>query len=390
MLEMFQGGVTWRSGIAAAQSLKAFIESNAEEDIPGMPDAVAEILTGCFREDPAQRWQSLEAVVQNLKGVYYAAVGVGYARSLREIDHKSASQIGSEARQTASGASWADPKEWLELALRAEGRDPAEVAEIVAREGTSRRGQLVADVASYDEARRIFERLVKGGRKDMEICLAHTCNHAAFVHETADDFSGALLLYDRAIELLVRLVDQLANVEGRHEFANDLATFYMNKASAVVRIGDNRTALGLYNRAIEIREQLVNAEGRRELANDLATLYMNKAVAVRNLGDNREAVSLYDRGIEILERLVKGDGRRELVHHLALVYMNKANATIGLGDNQAAEGLYSRAIEILERLVNDEGRRELANDLVGVYMNKAVAVRNLGDNGFIRKVGVSG
>ena len=67
------------------------------------------------------------------------------------------------------------PAEWLERALRAEGRDPAEAAEIVARQGSSRRGQLVADVAVYDEARRMYERLIKGGRKDLENDLATLC-----------------------------------------------------------------------------------------------------------------------------------------------------------------------------------------------------------------------
>ena len=64
-------------------------------------------------------------------------------------------------------------------------------------------------------------------------------NSAAFVHETADDSSGALALYDRAIEILERLV----NVEGRRELANDLAGLYMNKAVAVEALGDNRAAV---------------------------------------------------------------------------------------------------------------------------------------------------
>ena len=50
-------------------------------------------------------------------------------------------------------------------------------------------------------------------------------SEAAFVHETADDSSGALALYDRAIEIRERLV----NVEGRRELANDLATLYRTR-----------------------------------------------------------------------------------------------------------------------------------------------------------------
>ena len=167
--------------------------------------------------------------------------------------------------------------------MRAEGRDPSEAMEIVARQGSSRRGQLVADIAVYDEARCIYERLVKGGRKDLENDLANLYHNAAIVHETVDDTSGAVALYDRAIEIRERLV----NVEGRRELANDLARLYMNKANAVSALGDNRAAVALYDRAIEIRERLVNVEGRRELANDLANLYGNKANAVSDLGDNR-------------------------------------------------------------------------------------------------------
>ena len=375
VMEMFQGGVTWQSGRVAAHALEGFLEDNGEEkDIPAMPEGMARLLEGCFREDPVQRWQSLETVVQNLKGIYLAAGGTEYVHALGEIERRTTTQLDAGERH-GRNASWADPREWLEGALRAEGRDPAEAMEIVTRQGISRRGQLVTDVAMYDEARRIYERLIKGGRKDLEIHLAHLCNNAAFVHETADDSSGALALYDRAIEILNRLV----NVEGRHGLANYLATFYVSKANLVGVLGDNPAAVGLYDRAIEIRERLVNIEGRREFADGLAGLYANKAVAVKNLGDSRAALALYDRAIAIIERLVKVDGRHELANNLAMVYMNKANAVCGLGDNRAAVGLYDRAIEIRERLVNAESRRELANDLAGLYMNKAVAVKNLGD-----------
>src|SRR5438876_2270828 len=190
VLEMFQGGVTWQSGSVATEALKAFLEHNGEEEhIPAMPQGVAELLNGCFRKDPAQRWKSMEAVVQQLSDVYQAAVGAEYSRALSKIAHEIAPQVGAGERWARGGASWRDPREWLERALQAEGRDPAEAAEIVARQGSSRRGQLVADVATYDEARRMYERLIRGRRKDLENDLATLCSDAAFVHETADDSS---------------------------------------------------------------------------------------------------------------------------------------------------------------------------------------------------------
>jgi serine/threonine protein kinase/lipopolysaccharide biosynthesis regulator YciM len=376
VMEMFQGGVTWQSGSVAAEALKAFLEHNGEEEsIPAMPNNVAELLNSCFLEDPAHRWKSMEVIVEKLREVYKAVVGPAYNGALDKIEHRTAPQVRVGERRKREGTSWRDPREWLESALRAEGRDPGEAVKIMAQRASSRRGQLVADIAAYDEARRIYERLVKAGRKDLENDLATLCCDAAFVHETADDSSGALTLHDRAIQIL----EQLVNVEGRHELSNDLACGYYNKANVVNRLGDNRRALGLYDRATEILERLVNVEGRRELANDLATFYMGKAVAVRKLGDSPSAVGLYDRATEILERLVNVEGCRELANSLAGLYMNKAVAVGNLGDERAAVGLYERAIEILDRLVNVEGRRELANELAMLYMNKGNSVENLGD-----------
>jgi hypothetical protein len=52
-----------------------------------------------------------------------------------------------------------------------------------------------------------------------------------------------------------------------------------------------------------VLERLVNQEGRHELANDLATTYMNKATAITDLGDHRGAVALYDQTIAIPDLL---------------------------------------------------------------------------------------
>jgi hypothetical protein len=126
---MFQGEVFWQSGRVAGKALAAFLEHNGEQmDIPAMPAQVAELLQGCFREDPAQRWQSFEDVVQKLTWPYQAAVGAEYRRALEKINQRIVSQAGATNRRTRQGASWRDPQEWLERALRAEGREPAEAA----------------------------------------------------------------------------------------------------------------------------------------------------------------------------------------------------------------------------------------------------------------------
>jgi tetratricopeptide (TPR) repeat protein len=377
VLEMFTGEVTWRSGQGAAEVIEQHLRQGGyDEAIPAMPDRLSELLRQCFLEKPRERPTSLGEAADRLKVIYQESVGRNYSRTLNVIERAALSQTGIKERRTAFRAVWKDPQEWLEMALRAAGRDPAEAATMVAGRGVTRQGELVAEMAAYDEAKRLYLQLVRGGKNELERDLAILCFDKALVHRTAADLHGALQEYDQAIAILERLVNQ----EGLRELANELAAVYTNKAITVRALGDVRGAVALYDQAMAILERLVNQEGRRELANDLAAIYMTKAIAVSDLGDHRGAVALYDQAMAILERLVNQEGRRELANDLAAVYENKAIAVSDLGDHRGAVALYDQAMAILERLVNHEGRRELANDLARVYTNKAYAVRALGDH----------
>jgi serine/threonine protein kinase len=376
VLEMFVGEVNWMSGVSAAEVLSLYMQNNGDDEaIPPIPADVAVLLRRCFRQDPANRPESMAEAVETLKAVFGKTVGYGYSPVLSKIEQVASPRAGIKERRDQHGNEWIDPKEWLEEALLAAGRDPAEVAAIVSRRGATRRGELVAEISTYDEAKRLYERLVRAGRKELEIDLAKVCMGKALVHKTAADGTGALRECDQAIAILERLVNQ----EGRSELANNLATAYMSKSSAVWGLGDKRGAIALCDQAITILERLVNKEGRLELANELATVYMNKAISVRALGDNLRAVALHDQAIAILDRLVNQEGHRELADCLSSSYINKANALWALGDKHGAVVLFDQAIAILDRLVNQEGRRELAYDLAMNYMNKANVVRDLGD-----------
>ncbi len=376
VLEMFTGEVTWMSGHWAADVLEQYLQAGeASAQIPAMPTSVADVLRQCFLPQPAERPADLAEVAEILKAAFSKEVGNDYGRELMANVRAAPFEAGIEARRHYAGAAWADPQVWLEKGLRAAGRDPAEAAALLSRRGVTRRGELVAEMAVYDEAKRLYQQLVQDGRKELESDLAELCSDKALIHQAAADGHGALGEYDQAIALRERLV----NLEGRRELATRLAMVYMNKATAVNALGDKRGAVALYAQAITIWERLVNQEGRRELATRLAMVYMNKATVVRDLGDKSGAVALYDQAIAICERLVNLEGRREPATRLAMVYMNKAAAVSDLGDKRGAVALYEQAIAIWERLVNQEGRGELADDLALVYTNKAVAVRALGD-----------
>jgi serine/threonine protein kinase/tetratricopeptide (TPR) repeat protein len=375
VLEMFTGTVTWPHGSLAQQALEKVTKDGSKPSFPRMPESVAAVLRRCFKEDPLQRWNSLGEAAEELRRIYRKESGKDYPRKKTELK-TSIDAVGEiHDRRTVAGVKWDDPRKWLAKALRLSGRDPSDLEDILKEQKGSRKAQALLDLELYEQALKIYLDLVKQGRKEIDVELSRLYQHKAFVHENVADLPGAVAMYDRATEILDRLMTQ----ESRSELANELATVYMNKALAVSALGDNRAAVELYDKAIQIRERLVSKESRSELANELARVYMNKALAVSALGDNRAAVELYDKAIQIRERLVSKESRSELASELAIVYMNKAVAVSALEDNRAAVELYDKAIQIYERLVAKEGRSELANELAMVYMNKANAVSDLGD-----------
>jgi len=376
VLEMFTGTATWESGLAADQLLEHCRRNGSpDKSIPAMPRRLADLLGMCFVQEPSARLAGLTEAVNRLKTIYRESAGAEYAHALQGTARAVSAQTGVKERRTQHGTVWTDPRVWLEKALRAAGRDPAEAAAMLGQRGTTRRGELVAELAAYDEAKRLYVKLIAEGHKELEPGLATLCMEKALVQGTVADQHGAIQEYDLSIAITERLVNQ----EGRRELANDLAMIYLNKAVAVSSLGDQRAALALYDKAIAIRERLVNKEGRRDLANDLAMVYQNKAIVVSALGDNKRAVELYDQALAIRERLVNQEGRHDLANGLANVYQNKAIVVKDLGDHRGAVAIYDQAIAIRERLVNQENRPEIANDLAHSCMCKAVSLNALGD-----------
>jgi hypothetical protein len=355
LLEMFTGGVSWKSGTVAPRVLEGLLKSGPEDDLPAMPDAVAEILRKCFHQSPGERWANLEEAAQRLQTVYGCEIGRAHPRQRPTSGVLEGRAEAEHHRPMVKGITWTDPRAYLREALQESGQDPQDAEAVLPPRGSSRRGQAIADLAVYDEAWRLFQRLIEGGRKDLENRLATLCHDKALVHEHVDDMPGAVALYDQGIALRERLVHS----EGRRELAHDLARVYMAKALAVRVLGDNRAAVGLHDQAIAIQERLVNVEGRRELANDLANVYLNKALAVSALGDSQAALRLYDQAIAIRERLVHHEGRHELQGDLAWVRLYRAELLLASGDRSQAQVEARAALPVLQTEIERTGRADL-------------------------------
>jgi len=372
VLTLFHGTVNWERGAEANAFLDRYLETGpARPSLPPMPPAVVEVLRSCFRQEPGERWATLLDAADALRDIYAACVGRPYPRDLPGFPRPPKEGWTESDRWTIRCIQWDDPRIWLERALRAAGRDPREAERLMLDRTGPRAAQLVSDLAAYEEAARIYERLIGEGRQYLETDFATLCTSKALLHENLGDSGAALACYGRCIALYERLVSAV-----RWDLEPLLADAYMNKGSVLRSVGQDREALGYYDRCIAIRDRLVS-EGRTQLEPHLALANMNKGNALQTQGEGREALGYYDRCIALYERLVSA-GRTELEPYLATAYMNKGLAANSLGEGREALGLYDRCIALFERLVA-AGRTELEPNLASAYINKGNALQTLGE-----------
>ena len=94
----------------------------------------------------------------------------------------------------------------------------------------------------------------------------------------ADDFSGALVDYGRAIGIMERVSDLAP--ENREENSKKLMGAYVNRANTYMKLGQKGKAIKDYSRAIEICEAAIGSNPL--LANELA-LQLGKAYEFRSI-----------------------------------------------------------------------------------------------------------
>ena len=272
VLAMFCGELEWKDGVLAAQALAACEgRKDRVENVPSLPHAVAAVLRRCFELRPEDRWPSVLEAGEVLALVAYRSLtGQAYPRPLPGFPG-ARERLQFDHDRRVEGAQWADPRPFLATALRIEGRDQAAAEALAAARGGSRAAQAVGDLAVYDEAYRLFHRLVQSGRSELSKIFALLCMNKALVHRYLNDPPGVVAMYENSVAILQRLVEE----EGRRELAENLARALMNWAVVIQPMGMLTEAVALFERSVAILQRLVEQEGRRELTNDLASALMN-------------------------------------------------------------------------------------------------------------------
>jgi hypothetical protein len=138
-----------------------------------------------------------------------------------------------------------------------------------------------------------------------DVDLASHCVDSANKLVRRGALSDAIAAYDRAIQLRERLV-----AGGRDDVEDVLASAYVSKALAVRQGNTPDDALGLFNRALVLYEGLIK-RGRRDLSVDRAQALAHRAklIAATRPDEARRDARI---AVAVLENEVKKTGRADL------------------------------------------------------------------------------
>jgi WD40 repeat protein len=98
VLEMFQGEVTWITGVLATHSLEQYLQDGSPNHyVPKMPNQLASLLRHCFQENPDDRPRNMQEVASELQRIYQQVVGLTYPRQEPEASKDIADSLNNKA-----------------------------------------------------------------------------------------------------------------------------------------------------------------------------------------------------------------------------------------------------------------------------------------------------
>lgn len=121
VLEMFVGGVTWRSG-ALVRDVLASYDTPDDTAIPPMPKAVMLLLARCFESVPEDRLASMLDIATELQAIYAHEVGQAYPRKMPQMAEMLADSLNNRALSLVSLGKLAESQQLWEQALQADPR----------------------------------------------------------------------------------------------------------------------------------------------------------------------------------------------------------------------------------------------------------------------------
>jgi len=303
VLEMFNGGLTWRVGASAGQNLAHYLARGPVRPMPEMPEDVVTILRGCFEDDPADRWESMDHVADRLIHVYRRVTGLDYPVPPPEKPVPVESRPKHRERSTDLGGNWIDPVDDYRQALAFTGcSGQGEESELKAQNFATNRARTLHDIEIFEMTEMLYRKNLEQDpeNRELRLKLSVTLFNKALALESCQDIRHAVELYRQITNLLSTAETAQARGYRARAALNLAGCLFMTDAvqDAFTTIDDS---IGEYRR-------LLAEKYLTETARFLSIALMNKGVMKNILKQYDESIEFVWQAMEIARELVLRDG----------------------------------------------------------------------------------
>ena len=271
----------------------------------------------------------------------------------------------AEARRQAAEASLQTALDAVERMLTRVGSP--QLARVPQTEGLRRR--LLQDALDLQL------KLLDDNGTDPAVRLRTGRGHRALagIYEMRGDFEEAKTHYDRAQEVLQKLVEE---APGLAAYQHQLALVYRDQGKLLfLRRSRHAEARAAYTQAMQLFQELVDAHPDVALYRaELAKSQTGWCAVAKVLGDHEAADDVYQQTEKLLVPLVAAfPGEEDHLWQLASLYHNRGDGFYRRGRLREAEEPTRKAVEMLETLLTKAPdvpayRRDQVNSLVALGM----------------------
>lgn len=370
ILTLFTGPTWWDNGAEGQGIVRRYLSAAPRSPYPMIPDRLLSILTKCLEIEPSNRWKDMGEVADCLINCYSEITGSEYFRSQPVTTSKA---IDTFRNQTAPLA-YRSPEGWLK---RAAQLDPDIAVRINPKDGRivkSRTTELLFHLEMLEEAYRIYSIVYSRGQDDLLEDIIQLTSTLAETHVAAENPSGALSTYDRAIESLE--IECRDATDTRYDML--LAGVCSRKGAVLTLMGHYAEALRFHDKAILLCETPDHHSKSRSQVLQLVGFYIAKSTTAGKAGNFQQSAQIARSAANICLRhrpLFREDDVQRI---LASCFNNEANALQATGRLKSALTAYEQAHTAFNRLKNQDNTRSQTK-LAILGINRAWALIQVGD-----------
>jgi tetratricopeptide (TPR) repeat protein len=239
-------------------------------------------------------------------------------------------------------------------------------------------GEYEKSKAALDESFLLYRAVEKIGFTDTRHCMAQvSVQQGNILHLMGEELDKITDAYNRAMRLLVELIEDAGQLELERELANVLldrclATYenllekdFDSEIEKINKVGDVLIDIG---RAIDLLEKQ-HSNGNEEARGDLFQALMSQVHVLVDIEKYTEAKKILDRGISDFHEF--GDSENPfLASEFASAYDQRANCAALTDDKEQALSDFNEAVRIREAILQNE---ELDEDDKGVFIPQLAA-----------------